>query len=195
MGESTPTPMNELEEAAQGHELFRAPGAELEREQAYDQAIASGWLPADVVYEPATVETHRQIAGRRQDLYDAMQRLESSVARASGLNDWAEKVDEALERLRSSLERHVAEVEAPDGLFADIMDRAPRLAHDVERLRKEHRELTSACRSARDLISADADVQEIRRKVLGMLGRLAIHRQRGSELLFDTYNVDLAAAD
>lgn len=35
----------ELEEAAEGVELFRPPGADLHVEKARDQAEASGWIP------------------------------------------------------------------------------------------------------------------------------------------------------
>jgi hypothetical protein len=46
-------------------------------------------------------------------------------------------------------------------------------------------------------LAAGGDVEPatLRRKIIGILGRLAIHRQRGSELLFDTYDVDIAAAN
>ena len=152
------------------------------------------WLPANRAPEWPSTETHHQIVDRRQDLYDAMQRLESSVARASRQTDWFIAVDGALSNLEAALDRHVTEIEAPGGLFDEVIDRAPHLASDVQRLRSEHEELLVSCRSVRYLLS-QLSPEEVRRKVMGMLGRLAIHRQRGSELLFDTYNVDLAAAN
>jgi hypothetical protein len=194
MSRHTPMPDNELEEGAQGHQLFRAPGNELQLEQAREQAEASGWLPPDVIYEWPSPQTHRQIVDRRQDLYDALRRLELSVARATGQEDWLDTVDGALSNLEIALERHVREIEAPDGLFDEVIERAPHLASDVQRLRDEHDDLLIACRAVREL-DEEVPTAEVRRKVLGLLGRLAIHRQRGAELLFDTYNVDLAAAN
>ena len=152
------------------------------------------WLPAGADSDGPSAETRHQIVSRRQDLYDAMQALESSVARASGQTDWFIAVDLALCNLEAALDRHVSEIEAPDGLFDEVIDRAPHLASDVQRLRQDHDELLASCRSASYLLS-QLSPEELRRKVLGMLGRLAIHGQRGSELLFDTYNVDLAAAN
>jgi hypothetical protein len=125
-----------------------------------------------------------------------MRQLEASAARATGQIDWADGVRDALTILESALQRHVTEIESPGGLFAEVIDRAPHLEQDVDRLRLEHRDLEAGCRDALDIATAqDIDASELRRKVLGILGRLAIHRQQGSELLFDTYNVDLTAAD
>jgi len=195
MSHHEPIPENELEEAAQGQDLFRAPGADLQIEQARDQATASGWLPPDVVFHWPSTDSHRQIINRRQDLYDAMRRLETSVARASGQEDWNEVVREALTNLDSALLRHVNEIEASDGLFSEVVETAPQLSSHVERLRQEHDDLIAACRTALDMASRGVSAEEIRRKVLVVLGRLTIHRQRGAELLFDAYDVDLAAAN
>lgn len=196
MSQHPPTPQHELEEAAEGTEFFRTPGGDLQVEDARDQAEAAGWLPPDVVYDWPSVDTHRQVIIRRQDLYKAMRGLEASAARATGQDDWAECVRDALTVLDSALQRHVAEIEGPDGLFAEVIDRAPHLQPEVDMLGLEHRDLETGCRDALEIVgSADVDPRAVRRKVLRILGRLAIHRQRGAELLFDTYNVDLAAAD
>ena len=140
---------------------------------------------SDVEGEWPSVETKREISSRRQELYDAMRQLEWSVAGASGRDGWANEVEKALTALHAALQRHVLEIEAEDGLFADVIGRAPHLAPEVAILRK----------LASSLVADWASPSEIRRKVLGILGRLAIHRQRGAELLFDTYNVDLAVGD
>jgi hypothetical protein len=189
-------PLDELEEAAQGHDLYRAPGHDLHIEQAAEQAEESDWLPPDLVYDRPSVDMRRDIVNRRQDLYEAMRKLETSVARASGQADWAARVRDGLRGLQTSLESHVEQTEAQDGLFSVVIERAPHLASAVESLREEHQRLILACRNALEIAKADdVEGEEIRRKVVAILGRLAIHRQRGAELLFDTYNVDLAAAN
>ncbi len=195
MSQHTAIPINDLEETAQGHDLFRAPGQDLLLGQAREQARASGWLPAEVAGDWPSDDTYRGIVARRQDLYDAMRRLEATAARASGLDDWAEAISDALALLQTALERHVAETEAPDGLFVEVLERAPHLTSRIEGLRKEHVDLLSSCRTAIDLVSGESDVAHVRRRVLGILGNVIRHRQRGSELLFDTYNVDLAAGN
>lgn len=190
-----PIPKNDLEEAAQGQDLFRSPGADLHVEEARDQAEASGWLPPDAVYDWPSTDLRRQVVNRRQLLYDAMQRLETSVARASGLEDWAEQVTKALASLGAALKRHIEEIEAPDGLFPEVIDMAPHLVSSIERLRREHEDLSTGCQAALDMVNEGVPASEVRRRVLAILGRLAIHRQRGAELLFDAYNVELTAAN
>lgn len=197
MRDHLPIPETDLEEAAQGHDLYRAPGRDLQLEQAMEQAEASGWLPSDLVSEGTSKASHRRTAERRQDLYRAMQRLESTVSRASGQGDWVEKVRDALTGLAESIDRHVTEIEAPKGLFAEVIDRSPHLSANVNRLEREHEELIETTGAALEMITAEdgVEVEQVKRMALRILGKIAIHRQRGSELLFDAYNVDLSAGD
>lgn len=183
----------EQEEAAQGQDLFRAPGAAHLAEEAQDQAEASGWISDDAVDWPA-VETKDQVARRRRDLYEAMRRLEAAVARPSGLADWRIEIEAALTDLDRSLQDHIAQIEGPDGLFVEILNQAPHLEPIVETLRKEHRGLAEACHDALGR-AADWSPQRLRRRVNVLVVRLALHRQTGAELLFDAYNVDIAGGD
>ncbi|MGD2102106.1 MAG: hypothetical protein PVG83_07695 [Acidimicrobiia bacterium] len=162
-----------------------------------DPSVASGWLPANIVGEWPSLDTRQSIVSRRQSLYEAMQELEAAVARASGQPDWLDEVEKALSTLMGALDRHVAEIEAPNGLFDDVLDRAPRLRPLVDSLRDDHEELRAACRSALEEAGTRPDMKagEMRRKVLPILGRLSMHRQDGAELLFDAHNVDVAAGD
>lgn len=181
------------EEAAQGQDLFRAPGAEHLVEQAKDQAEASGWISDDDVDWPGD-ETKAGVARRRRDLYEAMRRLEVAVARPSGLADWRIEIEAALTDLDRSLFDHIAQIEASDGLFVEILSQATHLEPIVETLRKEHRGMAEACHEAVGR-AADWAPQRLRRRVNALLVRLALHRQTGAELLFDAYNVDIAAGD
>ena len=183
----------EQEEAAQGQDLFRAPGAAHLIEQAHDQAEASGWISDDAIDWPA-VETKTEVARRRRDLYEAMRRLEAAVARPSGLADWRIEIEGALTDFERSLEDHVAQIEGPAGLMAEILNRAPHLEPIVETLRTEHRGLAEAGHDALAR-AADWSPQRLRRRVNVLLVRLALHRQTGAEMLFDAYNVDIAAGD
>lgn len=194
--EHVPNPTSELEEAAEGHDLYRTPGSKELLEQAREQAEDSGWLPPDVVYDWPSVDSHRRIATRRRDLYEAMQQLEASAARASGLEDWAQQVEEALANLESSLERHIEEIEAKEGLFAQVIDRAPHLSSAVDSMRQEHEEMLNQCRDALDYAAGGGSAPTtLRGKILDVLGLIAIHRQTGAELLYDTYNVDVGTGD
>jgi len=147
-----PSPVEELEEAAQGQDLFQAPGRNLLFDQAREGAEASGWMPAKVADGWPPTETRRQITERRLDFYDAMQRLEAANARAVGQPHWAEDMRAALENLDRALQRHVAEIEDNHGLFSEVLAQAPHLAPVVKDLSKEHKELIRRCREASEIV-------------------------------------------
>lgn len=186
-----PNPTEDLEEAAQGHDMFSAPGRDLMFEEAREAAEEARWLPIQVTHDWPGLDTRQQITERRIDLYEAMQQLETANARAAGQPGWNDDMRGALENLARALDRHVTEIEAEDGLFDQVLAKTPHLAHAIEDLREEHDDLVEGCRAA--LAAVDkADTGRLRRKVLALLGRIAVHRQSGAELLYDAYNVDLA---
>jgi len=185
----------DLEESAQGHDLFRAPGHEHLMAQAREQAEASGWVPPRVA-ETWPVDDHRTaIAKRRQRLYDAMRQLEWAAARASQQHDWLEIVSGASVELKQALDEHVEQTEGAGEFLEDLVSQAPRLAADADLLRREHRALVSSCERLQSTTRSALDIGGIRRSVLVLLGLIVEHRQRGAELLYDAFNVDLGDGD
>jgi hypothetical protein len=185
----------ELEESAEGVDLFRPPGEQLQVDKARDQAEASGWIP-----DPAAIDRRRpslaRARARRDDLHEAMVQLETSVAGPAQSEGWTEAVHASLLTLRGALDAHIREVGAADGLLAEIAEMAPRLLPDIERIHTEHVELLRVWDRAREALEAEGVREpEVRRRVTWLLGRLAIHRQRGSSLVYDAYNVDIGTAD
>jgi hypothetical protein len=187
--------MLELEESAQGVDLYRAPGSDLQFQIAVEEAGAQPEireeLPEGVLARAMT---------RRSRLRHAMSGSEQAVAGPSSWKGWLGEVHTSLVELRQALDGHILEVEGPDGLFAEIMLSTPRLASEVEALRSEHRELVSAVvraqETAREVVTDPThDTLHLRRAVTTLLGRLALHRQRGSDLVFEAYHVDIGAAD
>jgi hypothetical protein len=192
--------MLELEESAQGEVLFRTPGEELQVEKARDQAEASGWIPtrddlptSDDVSEvhPSRLETARVC---RDELLAAMQLLETTVAGPAAKADWIDGVTRAAHRLQLALAEHIAATEEPDGLLEEIVLIAPRLAHEAESLSAEHETLMKSMRRVIETISQPFDARTVRRRTLALLARLAEHRQRGSDLVYEAYSVDIGAA-
>jgi hypothetical protein len=187
--------MLELEESAQGVDLYRAPGSDLQFQIAVEEAGVQPEireeLPEGVLARAMT---------RRSRLRHAMSGSEQAVAGPSSWKGWLGEVHTSLVELRQALDEHILEVEGPDGLFAEIMLSTPRLASEVEALRSEHRELVSAVvraqETAREVVTDPThDTLRLRRAVTTLLGRLALHRQRGSDLVFEAYHVDIGAAD
>lgn len=183
----------EQEESAQGQDLFRAPGGDLLVEQAIDQAEASGWIADENIHWPSE-ETVAGVAERRNELYEAMRRLEAAVARPSGLADWRMEIETSITDLDRSLDDHIRRTGSDNGLFAEIVGDSPHLATRIADLEEEHGELQAACREALSM-AADWSPTRLRRKANVLLARLAFHRQSGAELLYDAYNVDIAAGD
>ena len=187
--------MLELEESAQGVDLYRAPGRDLQFQMAAEEAGAQPEtgeeLPEDVLVRAMS---------RRSRLRHAMSGSEQAVAGPSSWKGWLGEVHASLTELRQALDEHILEVESPNGLLAEIMLSTPRLASEIEALRSEHRELVSAVVRAQETARAAAtdpthDTLRLRRAVTTLLGRLALHRQHGADLVFDAYNVDIGAAD
>lgn len=139
---------------------------------------------------------------RRDELYEALLALERAVgAPARGrAGTWAATVRERLAALRDALQAHIAATEAEDGLFAQVLDREPRLAHGVERLRADHVSALDAVGVA-DVELAPTDVfdearaEAIRSHLHDLIHSLFLHRSRGAELVYEAYDVDLSAGD
>jgi hypothetical protein len=135
-------------------------------------------------------------AERREELREAMGALESALAAPipGRVEQWWDDARAALAGLGRVWERHAAGTEEPGGLFDEVLAQAPRLAHSVDKLRREHiaigEELTQlAGRDAGD--GGDA----LRAAGLDLLRHLAHHRHLGADLLHEAYTVDIAVGD
>jgi hypothetical protein len=49
--------------------------------------------------------------------------------------------------------------------------------------------------TVREARNERASRSAVRRRVVNLIGRLTLHRQAGSDLVFEAYNVDIAASD
>ena len=182
---------NELEESAQGTDLFEAPGSAKQAEEARESA--TDW-------ESGGDQPVEKVRVRRHSLQDAMTRAEKASSAASRAEGWLDGIGAALEEIRLALAEHVEVTEGPGGLFDDILEDEPRFATEVALIRDEHGGIDEALdkavmtvEAAMDLESFDAE--PVRRRVMTLLGRISLHRQRGADLIYDAYNVDIATAD
>ena len=137
---------------------------------------------------------------RRRLLAEEMTHLEKIVAGPASAEDWLDRVEIGLSDLRQALDAHITEVEGPDGLLAEIVELAPRLSAQTDELREDHMEILGAwLRTEATVRAARGNGEDlralIRRRVVNLIGRLTLHRQAGSDLVFEAYNVDIAASD
>jgi hypothetical protein len=139
---------------------------------------------------------------QRERLRDALVAFEEALSSAGPRRAaaWAEGVVQCILRVEAEFDNHIDFTEQADGLYDDILDAAPRLAHRVDQLRQEHNEIALAlgdCLTRLELVpnSAHADWVTARRdECNSLLGRLVRHRQRGADLVYEAFS-DLGGSD
>ena len=137
---------------------------------------------------------------RRAGLKAALSGLELALAAPyANRVDWVMGVREALGAVHDVWTRHVVETEAPGAFLDELVTESPRLSKPASRLRREHSDiLASIVRAEKRLASPPGDddgytafAEELRVDLTSLLAALARHRQRGADLVFEAYAVDL----
>ena len=145
------------------------------------------------------LEDLQDIRRRRAELRDSLVAVDGALAApAPGrVEQWTERVCAALMELSADFRTHVAIAEGPDGINARALHSAPRLARAVDRLETEHTELAALMDQLLDVLAAPAAVtaEQVRDDVTRLLGGLVRHRQRGSDLLYEAWAVDIGGGD
>lgn len=140
----------------------------------------------------ATLRSVEAARGRREELRRAASALENAVARPLAADDWLDVVSSAFLTLDRAFQAHCDEVESPEGLFADVLARAPRLAPKVEELRSEHADIARRLADVGKPGTYDyEDLVELRHKLVALIGVIGAHRRAGSDLIYEAFNVDI----
>jgi hypothetical protein len=187
----------ELEESAQGTDLFKAPGAEVQAEEAREDAVKPIADPLGAGNSTPRVETVR---ATRHSLGKTMTDLESAAASPASAAGWLEGVSDAIDELGEALEEHISAAEGKNGMLAEILDHAPRLAMELGLIEEEHAGLEESLAQAQLTLRGAmeigcSDPEPSRSRVMTLLSRLSLHRQRGADLVYEAYNVDIASVD
>lgn len=129
---------------------------------------------------------------QRAEVRSALGDLEAAVAApVSDVDLWRKAAAGAVDRMESALDAHVDVTEGDEGLFANVLRDAPRLAHGIDVLRHEHEELVAAVRALAARLEGPVDVGEAREDALALMGAIVRHRHRGADLVYDAYQTDL----
>jgi len=137
-----------------------------------------------------------ELRRRRAELRESMTEVEHALAsppEASGVR-WAERLRAALVELADDFRDHVAITEGPDGLYRELEMHAPRLAGPVGRLSREHDLVSRQLDELQRAVGGGSeleDVEGVRRTGTELLVVLMHHRQRGADLVFEAYQVDV----
>jgi ribosomal protein L19 len=140
---------------------------------------------------------------RRKTLHDAIVHLEKSISSpaAGRIPDWTASVLKEMTEVRDAFGQHVMVTEKPDGLYDEILERAPRLETNVRRLREEHPEIVqriddTITRLEQVEIGEDTwPLEEARDDLQRFMGSVIRHRQRGADLVWEAYNVDIGGIE
>lgn len=139
---------------------------------------------------------------RRADLHAALILVERAVSGpATGReHEWAMEVVKRLMALRDALDEHIEATERAGGLYDEITGRAPRLANATQRLKAEHPEIRRAIsqmieRLESAPVGASWPLEEARDDLQRLLGRVVKHRQLGSDLVWEAYNLDIGGIE
>jgi hypothetical protein len=146
---------------------------------------------------PPGTPAFRRTARGRVDLYRALLVLEQAGARpATGREPgWLQGIGAALDDLLAEVDTHIEITEGRDGLYQEIAATEPRLAHALDELRAEHAEMRARTETLAKKVGTAAGgpaaVDEIRDEIGQLLGFLVKHRQRGSDLVWQAYELDI----
>src|SRR5580765_8410307 len=134
---------------------------------------------------------------RRHTLHDAIVQLEMAISSpaAGRAPDWTTQVTKAVVGVRDAFEQHVIVTEKPNGLYEEIMERAPRLAGTVKRLQDEHPTITESVAALVERLESgevESDAwppDNARNDLQRLIGAVVRHRQKGADLVWEAYNV------
>lgn len=137
-----------------------------------------------------------ELRRHRAELRESMSALEGALAAPVAADHvrWAERVHVALVELSGDFREHIDMTEGPDGLYLDLLRTSPRLSDAVAGLTREHVLISGQVDHLLARLTAPGvieDVDRVRDLGTAILGRLVRHRQRGSDLVFDAYDLDI----
>lgn len=149
--------------------------------------------------DTAYAEYLDELRSHRGELGESMAALEAALELPVGLGaTWRRRVRAALTELAHDLRDHVGLTEADGALYSDIRETAPRLTHGVELQLKDHAELLAEVERLLDErdegLRDQAEVAAHREAATRLLDRLVRHRQRGSDLIYEAYAVDIGGS-
>ena len=147
--------------------------------------------------------TLQEAARRRNTLHEALVALEfaTSSPAAGRIPDWTRNVVKEVTANRDAWDQHVEHTEKPGGLYEEIVGISPRLSGTVDRLRAEHPDITDAVGEmlARleqvEIGGLPWPLDDARDDLQRFIGRVIRHRQKGADLVWEAYNLDIGGPE
>jgi hypothetical protein len=147
---------------------------------------------------PTLAEAQR----RRVDIHAALVDIEEATSSpAIGREEeWTHDVVERLTRLREMFEEHIEITERAEGLYDEILQKAPRLSDKVDHLKEEHPVIRDGiseilARLRTNPVGTTWSLQEARDELRSILGRVVRHRELGADLVWEAYSLDIGGVE
>jgi hypothetical protein len=145
----------------------------------------------------------QEAAKRRRTLHEALVGLEFAISSpaAGRIPDWTNLVTKEVTAIRDAWDQHVDTTEKPGGLYEEIVGISPRLSSTVDRLRDEHPDITHA---VAQMLSRLEQVEigglpwpldDARDDLQRFIGKVIRHRQKGADLVWEAYNLDIGGPE
>jgi hypothetical protein len=145
----------------------------------------------------------QEAAKRRQTLHEALVGLEFAISSpaAGRIPDWTNLVTKEVTAVRDAWDQHVDTTEKPGGLYEEIVGISPRLSGTIDRLRDEHPDITHA---VGQMLSRLEQVEigglpwpldDARDDLQRFIGKVIRHRQKGADLVWEAYNLDIGGPE
>lgn len=149
------------------------------------------------IQQPSTVAAAaRPPAARQPTLLNDVPAIARALAVPAGEPRWRERLILHLGPVRHGFAEHVRVTEGPSGLYAELIDQAPRLDRGVRQLTREHAVIVAALAALQHAAALpEVPPEELRARVGELLRALHRHRQRGADLLWEAYQADLGGED
>ncbi|MFW5472542.1 hypothetical protein ACOCJ5_04465 [Knoellia sp. CPCC 206450] len=140
-----------------------------------------------------------RVRAHRAELGESLAALDAALALPIGLGPlWRRRVRAALTELEHDLRDHRAITEEPGGLYADAVARAPRLASLAKLQMEEHLDFVEVVQRLLGEREAGLESPEAvaahREAATALVGRVIRHRQRGADLIYEAYEVDIGGS-
>lgn len=170
-------------------------------------------LDAGSVTAESETQDLTELRRHRAELLESITALEQALAAPvpGRQMHWAERVSAALLELSGDFRDHVGLTEGPTGLYTNVIRSSPRLTFAVDRLTREHETLTGLIAELITLVGkadgsfaqadpmindpALGDPDEVREHGNKLLAVLIRHRQRGADLVYEAYSLDIGGQD
>ncbi len=149
---------------------------------------------------------HAKAIGESREIHqrmkESMSRLETALGKASPKREteWNRLVVEELTTLVEAMNSQAADLQAEDGLFAEILQNQPRFERRILHLRHQYDDLIRQADSLRAEFSGSSeqdqpDVSDMRQRLSWLLTSLRHFHSRQTDLIYEAIQVDIGEID